>query len=218
MKRIIALLIFLVPLLSQSQLTYSGGTGHFAVGVTYLNFKSVNAFMQTQQMPAFGSNCLSIGGGGFGVYNNFILGGEGSAIAPSRVSSGENRAALAVGYGMIQGGYILPLESRLVVYPILGMGWGGSDLKISNSDGGKQTYNSVKVFLNTEINLDMFMKGTKYGSKAGFKYGLALGYMYNPFTESWTDENGKGANISNSYLNGFYIKLKIGGGGLIVQD
>ena len=53
--------------------SYYGGSGHFSVGTTFLDYSSVNSYLRSKKLPAFTSTSLNIGGGGLGIFNSFIL-------------------------------------------------------------------------------------------------------------------------------------------------
>lgn len=194
---------------------YYGGAGHFMLGSVFMNLNSVNAYMADNQLPSFSGNCFNIGGGGYGVINNFVIGGEGAAVGPSPVGNLNGNAEMSAGYGMFSAGYILPVKSTVMIYPIAGIGWGGSGLKINYASGKIEEYSAKSMFITTEVNADIFMLNDKASdTKAGFKIGLCFGYMFNPVADPWKDKEGKYTNISNTFMNGFYIKLKLGGGGI----
>lgn len=219
MKAVVFVLGMLSSAFVYSQgFNYYGGTGHFSMGSSVVEMNSVNGYLNSKGLPGFSRNCLSIGGGGFGIINNFLIGGEGGAIDPSRVASTTGNAELSTGYGMFNVGYMVPLKSRLMVYAMGGIGWGGSDLTLVDANGKEEKYNARKSFVSTEINLDMYMFGDKEsGAKAGFKTGFCIGYLFNPQTNPWSDNNSNYTNIPNTFVNGFYFKLKIGGGGFGIK-
>lgn len=123
-KRQIALFIILGSNVLMAQNNgFSGGSGHFYTGISSMNLQTVNDFMQSVQLPSFGNTCLNIGGGGFGMFNSFMIGGEGGAIVASSVSNANGEGSLGVGFGMFNIGYAIPSKSRFLMYPLIGMGW-----------------------------------------------------------------------------------------------
>ncbi|MFN4123426.1 MAG: hypothetical protein ACK4GL_09015 [Flavobacteriales bacterium] len=93
----ISTLLFNASLNAQNK-GFSGGSGHFYTGVTSFNFTPVNEFLNTKQLPSFGNTCLTLGGGGFGIFNNFMLGGEGGVVSASSVANSTGEASLTASY------------------------------------------------------------------------------------------------------------------------
>lgn len=138
--------LFFATLLLNSVLIYSqktggvfGGAGHFFVGSTYINFNSLNNYLKSNQLPAFSSNCLNMGGGGFGVIDDFVIGGEGGVVSASKVANVNGNADISAAYGMFSCGYVLPIRSKLIVYPMTGLAWGGSGLIINYANKKPKT-------------------------------------------------------------------------------
>ncbi|MCC5917833.1 MAG: hypothetical protein JJU02_10975 [Cryomorphaceae bacterium] len=84
------LTFFFVANLNAQSTKYNGGSGHFSIGYSHGNYDNLNQFFsdffyeiqrKTSKTPppynidVFQSPTLVIGGGGFGVINNFIFGG-----------------------------------------------------------------------------------------------------------------------------------------------
>lgn len=214
MKKFI-LFLFLIPVFTFAQSSFYGGAGHFSAGTIYLNMSTVNNYISKQALPEFSGNCLTIGGGGFAVINNFIIGGEGCAISASRVGNSSGSAEFGTGMGLFSFGYAIPSYSRMLIYPLGGIGWGGSSLKI-NLNEQKTEYNAGKFFFDAGIRADFFMIGGRGSdAKGGFKAGIALGYLFNPQAQPWQDKDKNYTSIPNTFTNGFYVKLQLGGGGIV---
>jgi len=193
--------------------SYYGGSGHFSVGTTFLDYSSVNTYLRSKRLPAFASTSLNIGGGGYGIFNSFILGGEGGAVTASSVANANGEASISAGYGMFNMGYALPLKGRFLVYPLIGLGWGGSSFNIKHATGIEEKYEATKFFISSEINCELFSFADENG-KAGFKTGICIGYLFNPQTEPWKEAIVGYTSLSNTFMNGPYFKIKIGGGGI----
>lgn len=193
---------------------WSGGGGHFMAGTAFFNYRSVNDYLQGRQLPEFGATSLSIGGGGYGVFNHFMVGGEGGSISASSVANQNGEAELSIGYGVFQAGYILPTPGKLNIYPMIGMGWGGSDLKITYADGTEQQFNASRFFMSTELNAELFSFADEH-NRSGFKVGLCAGFLFNPQTQAWKEKSTGYSDLGNTFMNGPYIRIKVGGGGLV---
>ncbi|MGB9665157.1 MAG: hypothetical protein ACPL25_09620 [Ignavibacteria bacterium] len=77
-------LILVLPLLSTifysqaiSQSRTSGGEGYFMVGIQKIDVKNLNSLLRNNNYPVLNESYPSIGGGGYGIINNFVIGGEG---------------------------------------------------------------------------------------------------------------------------------------------
>ena len=216
MKNISFILLVFLPIWIKSQgPVFSGGYGYFKSGYTNIDHITINRYLNSNGIPSISKNGYVIGGGGMGVINNFIIGGEGGAFAANSSAGALGMAEFSAGYGMFNFGYMLPLKSRFSVYPLFGMGWGGSGLKLKYSSGSEMEFGSSASFIKGEINADWFMHGNaeKY-EKAGLLTGISVGYMLQPVSEPWKNKNGAYVDVPAMFMNGFYVKLKIGGGGI----
>jgi len=211
----LASLILMWPSISQAQQSFSGGFGHFYAGQTWLNNAEVNNYITTLGFHAIPNQALMMGGAGAGVINNFMIGGEGGFIAPSSTLSVTGEASLTAGYGMFTFGYTMPSRGSWVFYPQVGMGWGGSSLIYTFYDGIQYSYTSSGFFLSTSLHCDLFAGIKDEGNtKYGFKTGLSAGYLFNPQAAPWKHADGGPALFGNSFFDGFFVKLTIGGGAL----
>ena len=83
-KIIPMLFIFLFPInYVFGQTRTSGGEGYFMMGVQKINIKNLNTILQQYNYPALDENYTSIGGSGYGIVNNFVIGGEGHGLIGS---------------------------------------------------------------------------------------------------------------------------------------
>lgn len=209
--------------------TISGGAGHFFIGQAWMNYDNLNTMFKESPYHyatnlsiaesiepdnTFQSPTMMIGGGGFAVIKNFLIGGEGGVLLPSEINniSYHPSARLASGYGLLTFGYMFPLNDKMVLYPTVGMGYGGSVL---TQDYGfeEREFTSEQVFLQAELNLDLF----PFRHLSGLKTGLSIGYMLNPNSTPWESKDGLNQPIPTHLLNGVYLRLTIGGGGYSVK-
>lgn len=213
MKNLIGAVLLFAGFSAFSQEGFSGGSGHFMTGTAITNMSSVNNYLKKSSMPGFSGTAMLIGGGGYSVINNVMIGGQGMALAPARVGNSNGHASFGGGAGMVQMGYLFSCK-KILVYPAGGFGWGGTGLTVYNKElNFTESFSSSKFLMNLEINSEIFTVSNAT-EKAGFKYGLSVGYMFNPQSEGWVDKNDNYADIGNTYLRGFYFKIKIGGGGM----
>jgi opacity protein-like surface antigen len=218
MSKVKLIYVFILTLFSISSAysqnnTCYGGSGHFSVGTTFLDYSSVNTYLRSKRLPAFASTSLNIGGGGLGIFNSFILGGEGGAVTASSVANINGQATVSAGFGMFNIGYAFPLKSRFLVYPLIGLGWGGSSFNVKYAGGLEEKYEATKFFISSELNCELFSFADENG-KGGFKTGICIGYLFNPQTDPWKEASFGYTSVANTFMNGPYFKIKIGGGGI----
>lgn len=226
-----ALVVFSTCIVAQST-SISGGAGHFFIGQSWINYDNLNRMFvdplynyATNLSPVppteepentFQSPTMMVGGGGFGVINNFLIGGEGGVLLPSELSNRtyHPNASLASGYGLLKFGYMFPLNDKMVLYPTVGMGYGGSILTQDFFGVEEREFTSEQVFLQAELNFDLF----PFSDLSGLKTGLSVGYMFNPYSTPWTNEEGGfSRTVPAHLLNGFYFRLTTGGGGYSIK-
>lgn len=227
----LTLVVLSTGIMAQST-SISGGAGHFFIGQSWMNYDNLNRMFVDQlynyattlspvtpiEEPenTFQSPTMMVGGGGFGVINNFLIGGEGGVLLPSEIINRtyHPNASLASGYGLLKFGYMFPLNDKMILYPTVGMGYGGSILTQDFFGVEDREFTSEQVFLQAELNFDLF----PFSDLSGLKTGLSVGYMFNPNSTPWANEEG-GFNrtIPTHLLNGFYFRLTIGGGGYSIK-
>lgn len=111
-------------------------------------------------------------------------------------------------------GYLAYTKNSLIVYPMVGFGWGGTALSIEDKiNETKKELNNSQFFLQTELNIDVFSHfNLEEKTISGIKTGLSIGYLFNANSERW--RQGKPETyIPNASTEGFYIKITLGGGG-----
>jgi hypothetical protein len=223
MKNIL-ILLFLLPTIASAQ--YSGGFGYFSLGNQQLKHTPINEVHRDNGFSSFNPSALHVGGGGFGAIKGFLIGGEGVVITSGNLSSNGFESSLAAAYGMLQVGYI-PASTRFnrksVVYPVLGIGRGGSAYRLKVQDPMPEIdirANSDQLFMKLELNVALYpFTLKKSDTHAGALAALSVGYLYNPSSTSFkqSKDNTYAPQLGTAptaYTAGWYIKLCIGGGGL----
>ncbi len=136
------------------------------------------------------------------------------AVTASSVANANGEATVSAGFGMFNIGYAIPFKkSKFLVYPLIGIGWGGSSFNVKYAGGLEEKYEATKFFISSEFNCELFSIADENG-KAGFKTGICIGYLFNPQTEPWKEATLGYTGIANTFINGPYFKIKIGGGGI----
>jgi hypothetical protein len=207
--------------LSAQRNPLSGGMGYASIGNAWINNNRINEQLTGNGFAAFSPASMMVGGGGFGIIRNFMIGGEGAVITPNQINATGFKAALTSGYGMFQFG-ILPQRSRspFMIYPVWGLGYGGTRYR-HEIDGISSEVPYVAVsdqwFMKAELNIATFpLTHTKRGQYAGFCGIFTAGFLMNPSSQSWIEStpNPLGIEPAQAYTSGWYVKFSIGGGGI----
>ena len=201
-----------------------GGAGYFAIGTNVIGIDALNDRLAAFGYPTFGSAFLSLGGGGYGVVSGrFLLGGEGHGlIRPSQSVGGRNVSA-GGGYGLATIGYLAVAQSKLRVYPQVGVGAGGFTVDI----GSAGTATAFDEVLNNPNRSAELSRGSLLVSLAvsatyefsgpdeagGFRIGLQAGYLLAPYSGDWQLDADALENGPDAGFDGPFIRLLIGGGG-----
>jgi len=225
-KKIFSFFFMFSVLINQAvgQTRTSGGEGYFMVGMQKLDVKELNTILQQHNYPVLDENYVSLGGGGYGIVNNFVIGGEGHGLIGSEVSNANYRLNLSAGYGMFNVGYVIYHNFGLRIFPLIGFGAGGIDLTIYEkpSPDFDDIMNNPKRGSSLSLGGLMFNLGLngsytlKFGGEdknGGILIGFSAGYTQFLKLGNWTffeKEISGGPNIG---ISGFYLRFSIGGGG-----
>lgn len=211
---------------SMAQDLRMGGSGGFYMGYKTMDVDGFNQFAPTGS--SFGNDVIQIGGDGYFVLNNFILGGGGHYNRGDRFSSSLNgndyTFELDGGGGFFQVGYIVFERNNLYVFPLAGLSFEAmgltqafagdltledpSNLNLDNS----ASISSFNSLIDLGIGADLFP-----GNK-GFKIGLRLGYNIGLDREAtWRHPGGEFTNNFDDNLSqdGFYARITLGGGKIV---
>lgn len=227
LKQILAPLIFFTILINIgiSQNKLSGGIGFFSTGYQNIDISNLNLELRNNNLPEFEKNFLAIGGGGFGVVKNFVLGGEGFGLISPEKNNKDFNLSLSGGYGLFNIGYIIYSSKGLNLFPLIGFGAGGIELKIAQRKiiSFNEVLNNPKNGSNLSIAGLMFNFGmslvynidlSQTNNSKGINLGLNLGYTHFLQVGDWTlfeEEIFNGPKIG---ISGLYIKFTIGGGAI----
>jgi opacity protein-like surface antigen len=209
--------------------------------------KSRNLFPEPEKAA------MSIGGEGYSVFNSIILGGELTAYASNKASqSYTNPTALAdrdkdytldtrrMGASvMLNMGYIVFHKQNWIIYPLGGIGYGGSAYTLSDPRSGSFTegrsypfsnkieeknaliYNTSLAF-NAGLGVNYFVTNSN-GNAKGFSVGVRFGYyQMSPKGKYIVNEEKMvplaGTPLGKTANNGWYVRLLIGGGKIKIED
>lgn len=201
----------------------AGGAGFFAIGIHSIDIASLNTRLDNAGYPTFASTTVSIGGGGYGVVNRILLGGEGHALLTGDKGVNGRDVSVGAGYGLFTLGYLFQPSSSLRVYPQLGFGGGGLELEIG-SQGDAQEFDDVLDAPNRSATVGRASLLVRLGAgleyefsgpdeTGGFRLGLRAGYMLAPVHSDWTLDETTLSGGPDATLQGPFLHLTIGGGG-----
>jgi len=205
----------------------SGGIGFFTPGIHTIRYSDLNNSLPAGY-PEITSKPFVTAGAGYGVFSNFVLGGEGGTIHAGTFSKDNQVIELQGDFGFFSLGYVVLNKKGILIYPLLGIG--SNDLTVyihqKNQDAAFGTvtgepFQATTLHYSTKM-LKLSLAGlyTLQGNKnekgsAGLMIGLEAGYQMSYKTGVWNYDNGQmtgGPDFSN---NGFFIQLMIGGGGVM---
>lgn len=200
-------------------------------------------------IPDNGATTVTIGG--FGSIGSILLGSDLNAYLGAKKTSTSIDRSKPIGVaereytlttrpyafdGLFNVGYVALRHKGLVVFPMLGIGYGATALRLQDDRGVKQyPYYGLKndnvqnsIFWNHSLVYDFSLGTQLYVGKSddeeakGFSVGLRLGFRAQADSDAWRI-NGKSVESANSgqtvKLNslgnsGMYVKLLIGFGRL----
>ncbi len=222
------LLLFCSLLLSNSteaqQTKRYGGIGFFSFGMADLQQPGLNAQLTAASYTPLQSRQLSVGGEGFGIINNFLLGGRGGSMGRQQFSSANNTGSIQNSYGSFLLGYTFALSKKLLFYPLVGFGGIDSEITIENNTTSNSITaafvnpNQITVIraevpiLDFSVNFALPIIGNVNGG-GGPIVGLSAGYFFSPGAGRYRMNGRDLTDIPTGQNNGFYVRLLFGGGG-----
>jgi hypothetical protein len=216
-------------LLSQTETTNkclkrSGGIGHLNFSAEQLNIGSLNSALSANNYGTLNPYTSSFGGGGLFSVNNMLFGGGGAWLMNTSTANSFNSVNLKGGYGCFNIGYLFSAGKRSLFYPTLGIGGGGYTIfvgqKNASSADFEQQLNTPNGMISIEAGgwMTTFQLNYQYffsRSTEGFFIGLSAGYKYSPYAWSSAMNNSKLSNAPEINMNGFFVRLCLGGGSIL---
>lgn len=222
------IVLFAVVLISTSAFAQNkigfGGAGFFNLGYTNMNTSALSNKLGSE-WPNFSNNGIYIGGSGYGVLGNIVLGGSGGTsyfevgnTFDSRLTGQTHRYNINGASGEFTVGYVAWQRSKYFLYPYLGIG--GYMLNLSWHDRRAENYRDGSSMLTNfggKVAIDCFT--TTLGISLDYVWGLAwqvkAGYRIGLPSDRWIYlDNTNMSNAPSVGQNGFFITLGIGGGGI----
>jgi hypothetical protein len=204
------------------------GRGFFQVGYMRVDMDDLDRALGSAGLPSLSGDYLTLGGAGFGTRGRFLIGGEGHALLGRKETTpgGVRELSAGGGYGLFRVGYLAFTTGALDVYPIFGIGGGGTSLKIAErsvptfddvlTDPERSATLSTAVFLldvAAAANYRVTMS-EEDGRVGGFLLGVHVGYTFAPAQSSWTLDGINDVAAGPDFaVQGPYVRLSIGGWG-----
>lgn len=189
---------------TESQAQLYGHFGHVAVGYDGAKFGPVNDWMPFELgYPSLKNNLVSIGLDHYSVINNVLVGIQLQSKVGNVVRSSTGNMRPYVFDGMIQAGYVVFNQKKLIIYPTIGAGYGAFGNHLFNTrkkypdfvPDEPSTRENV-VFINRgfvgslAVSADYYVRQQLTERNKGFVVGLRVGYDFRPKSDRW-QANGK---------------------------
>jgi hypothetical protein len=204
-----------------------GGAGFFTTGFTWLDIDELNDALKASPLglKTFDASVISYGGGGYGIIaGRVIVGGEGYGFS-TETTNASYIQRLSGGWGMFDAGYLVFHRAGFRVFPMVGVGGGGMELRITEratlgfddimADPKRESLLDIGGFmLSGGVGVDYLLKlGEDKEGYGGLIFGVRAGYTQSFFNSGWSmgaiDIIG-GPDVG---ISGFYLRFVVGGGG-----
>ncbi len=183
-------LIFCVTIMSSS-LYASGGFGGFYISYITFDMDALNTKLAEYDYPGFDKGIIGLGGGGFAIIDNLLIGGEGFG-GNITAESATHKLTCSCSGGFFDIGYGIPLFNRIQFFGIIGIGGSGATIQFypQNADvafdsllvnPARESAISYSTFsLNLSTGIQIFNLGSN------FVHGLIRGgYILNVTGPDW---------------------------------
>lgn len=223
---IIAGLVLGNPIRAQGDSQQGGGRGYFMFGGSKIDIENLNSGLENAGYSTFSDRFISFGGGGYGIIKRIIIGGEGHGLIGEEATNESTKTSISGGYGFFDVGYLLYSTDAFNLYPLLGIGGGGVNLKIVE----RSTPSFEDVLENPNRNAELstggflidlgfgadylYKLGEDEGEEGGLALGLRMGYTLTPIKSSWDMDGIDVSDGPDTGVTGPYIRFMIGGGGM----
>ena len=205
------------------------GRGSFQVGYMWLDADELNESLVDAGYPEMDDRFLTLGGSGMGGAGRVLLGAEGHALLPDEeaTADGSRHVALTGGYGLLRLGYLALTDGGFDVYPMVGFGGGGMNMRIT--ERSSPTFDDVLadparssslvtggILLDAGLGMAYRMRmGDRRGDDTGgLHFGVQGGYTWAPSEWSWDlDALNDVAGGPDLWIDGFYLRATVGGWG-----
>lgn len=187
-----------------------GAIAGMNIGMGKLDVSHLNSKLSRNGFPSITDNYAFLGFEGYGIINNWLLGGEGFGITvrEADLSSTDSEMHISGAAVLVKGGYIVYEKNSFRVYPTAGIGYGNLQLAINRKEdltldeilNGPEGYGFVTVYgalLDVSIGVSHAIEKERKGHYSGIMIGANIGYMHS----FGMDFNGTDVGISGPYVN-----------------
>ena len=198
-------------------------------GGTTMNLNNLNRDLSYTKLPELPEKYFTFGFGGHLIEKRFVAALEfQKSLLRSNSVSNNYSSVLTFKYTLVNFGYLIYSGEKIMIYPMVGGGFG--HMKLFNSDNTVDSFNDISNFMNTSeakrygfianfgLGIDYFIqtkKNNKRIKKKGLVIGLRTGYLFSPILEKWRVNLMKVSDGPKTSVNGFYLKLIIGFEGIV---
>jgi len=203
-----------------------GGFGFFAAGIHSLDLSKMNTLLRNSGYATLPETYFTLGGGGFAMSRNWILGGEGAGLVQRQASGPSATAKLTGGYGLFDLGRVLWAAHGSMGALMFGFGGGGLDFEVESShypanfdevlNGPFHTTQITRGALLFKVGLmGQFIVHRKNRGRCfgGMILGFDVGYILPLYESNWLVEEHTLGEIPDSGMAGPYVRISFGGGG-----
>lgn len=213
-----------------------GGGGSGFVGFGIFDVSDTEGLFSEDAEYESSSNFVIIGGDGYAEFNRWLIGGEGYSFFSQEETYTQNGTDYVAdgggGLGLFNVGYKVYQTQKLHIYPLLGFGGGGYGLEVAVEEDvdlqqlQEAPFRTMEVgtgFLAGQLSVgaDYFFASEpdpEDGGYGGLYIGLRAGYLYALPSDAWNYQGGDINNGPDLNLNGFFVRLSVGGGGFGFGD
>lgn len=208
----------------------SAGLGFYSAGVQFFAPRELKQFFPVGY-PDMEFSLFTSSGAGYGMVKSFIYGWEGGGYTGGPFIKDDIQVDLEGSFSSFRLGYLVFAKNKFLVYPLLGLSMNSLDFFIHKPDQ-TMVFSSITQdplqattlsFFSTNLDISLnvnYLVGGKMTDNGGggFMLGLQVGYQAPPFSTKWTYDNGGVTDGPGFNMDGFYVRLLIGGGGVGYQN
>jgi len=204
----------------------SGGLGFFAPGIHTIQYTKLNSSLPAGY-PQITNKPFVTAGMGYGIFSNFVLGGEGGTLHAGSFAKDNQQVELSGDFGFFSLGYVVFNKKGILLFPTASIGSNTLMMYIHEKDQSSsfgsvtgEPFQAATLYCKTKMAKVALtgvyaVKGNRsdYGT-AGFLLGMQVGYQMGYSKGTWTYDGGEITGGPDFSSNAFFIQLMIGGGGV----
>jgi hypothetical protein len=206
-----------------------GGKGYFMIGWGALDLSPLNDALGAGGYPTFTEDFLTLGGGGHALIGRFVLGGQGHAYISQEhdaaFTAGNYRTTVSAGTGFFDLGFVLWSHDSLLLTPLVGLGGGSVTLDIRElasptfgdvlaQPGRRSTLATGGFLIDVGFSLDWIIDRGHGRGHGGPAVGVRAGWVISPIDGQWQLHEQDVAGGPELGVDGPYVRVMLGGGGI----